>query len=938
MQIKKILLKTDLSQRYLRDYLFRFFRETKFNNNYIFVLTKVSMDDERIVRTFGQKTLLDITNKSEINNYVDQVTKYFLDHKDSYYPQINDSILICYLETNETIYTKYQRNISLNKEFDKEISEGIIAPHNIPFNTIYSSWGDIKIINHSTSIINNIKFNDNIDYIKINKLNFDQTLIKVIFKNKKYISFIDTNTRKDLDNIKRVYSENDLIVYFVQNKPFFSFDSKSFAPKFELDKDGKPTNKRTDVINSLLPTVSIKNNKFITLDTETFLDNGSFQLLSISFAYFDSCDITTNSFYRGDCSSSTNLLNSAFDELFTCKFDKSYVYIHNGSKFDLVFIVKYLLTRDDIQLYPMYKDGKFISLIIDYGKTKDNKGRIKYSYSLGIRDSMLLLPSSLEKLGKAFGVETQKDIYPYYFPNKNNLNYIGAVPEYKFFDSKKVSIIDYNNYVNRFEGKDWCLRNETINYCDKDCISLLQVINNFIYLIFNKFGVDVLECPTLPSLAFRIFRSNYLKDNTLPLIDKKLYDDLVKAYFGGHVDLYIPKGPIYPEDKKLTVNQIRKLINEKGIDLTKTLLKTIKHYDVNSLFPSAMKDFKYPTDILGKFIGDLRYISEFSHYFNDNLGIYKVKVTAPDIKNPLLPMKVNNQLLYPYGTWTGWYFSEEIKNAEKYGYSFEILGGYVFDSTDLFSNYINDLYKIKETSNKGGALYLISKLLLNSLYGKMALCPHLNDYSFTIKSDFNNKIKDDKFKERIQDWIDFDSHYLVGFKNLSNHVLTNIAVGLAVTSYSRIIMSQFKNKENLTLFYSDTDSLFVDNYLPESVVDNKKLGLYKLEAEYFIFIAIGPKVYGAMDIFGNEYTKVKGFKDKINLEILESLLDKDKSHNLTQEKWFKSMKDGNISIKLSPYDLKPNNNKRIIIYKNNKFVSTENVLVSEGNRINFKDN
>ena len=126
--------------------------------------------------------------------------------------------------------------------------------------------------------------------------------------------------------------------------------------------------------------------------------------------------------------------------------------------------------------------------------------------------------------------------------------------------------------------------------------------------------------------------------------------------------------------------------------------------------------------------------------------------------------------------------------------------------------------------------------------------------------------------------------------------------------------------------------LFIDNYLPNSFVDNKKLGLYKLEAEYLIFISIGPKVYGAMDIFGNEYTKVKGFKNKLDLENLESLLNKDTAQKLNQEKWFKSMKESKISIKMSPYDLKPNNNKRIAIYENNKFVKTENVYVSNDSR------
>jgi DNA polymerase type B, organellar and viral len=64
-------------------------------------------------------------------------------------------------------------------------------------------------------------------------------------------------------------------------------------------------------------------------------------------------------------------------------------------------------------------------------------------------------------------------------------------------------------------------------------------------------------------------------------------------------------------------------------------------------------------------------------------------------------------------------FSEEIYNAMKYGYKFEILRGYIFEKDFIFSDYIKDLYSIKENHNK--ALYLISKLLLNSLYGRFGM-------------------------------------------------------------------------------------------------------------------------------------------------------------------------------------------------------------------------
>ena len=47
------------------------------------------------------------------------------------------------------------------------------------------------------------------------------------------------------------------------------------------------------------------------------------------------------------------------------------------------------------------------------------------------------------------------------------------------------------------------------------------------------------------------------------------------------------------------------------------------------------------------------------------------------------------------GTFTTMLFSEEIKNAFKFGYKFEILSGYTFDRYNVFYKFISELYKIR---------------------------------------------------------------------------------------------------------------------------------------------------------------------------------------------------------------------------------------------------
>jgi hypothetical protein len=46
------------------------------------------------------------------------------------------------------------------------------------------------------------------------------------------------------------------------------------------------------------------------------------------------------------------------------------------------------------------------------------------------------------------------------------------------------------------------------------------------------------------------------------------------------------------------------------------------------------------------------------------------------------------------------YFSEELYNSETYGYKYDVTSGYLFDKHDVFAEFIEELYKIKEAHSK----------------------------------------------------------------------------------------------------------------------------------------------------------------------------------------------------------------------------------------------
>jgi hypothetical protein len=117
------------------------------------------------------------------------------------------------------------------------------------------------------------------------------------------------------------------------------------------------------------------------------------------------------------------------------------------------------------------------------------------------------------------------------------------------------------------------------------------------------------------------------------------------------------------------------------------------------------------------------------------------------------------------------------------------------------------------------------------------------------------------------------------FNNMTNFNIS-IAISAAITAYARIHMSVFKdpNKTHFNLFYSDTDSIVIDQPLTNDMVSNG-LGKMKLEKIFKEAVFIGPKVYGGITDKGKEIIKVKGYKNKdqftheqLKFDTLNSLL------------------------------------------------------------------
>lgn len=139
-------------------------------------------------------------------------------------------------------------------------------------------------------------------------------------------------------------------------------------------------------------------------------------------------------------------------------------------------------------------------------------------------------------------------------------------------------------------------------------------------------------------------------------------------------------------------------------------------------------------------------------------------------------------------------------------------------------------------------------------------------------------------------------------------------------------MSQFKNNKDYDLFYSDTDTIFINKPLDPAWISSTELGLMKLESISNKAVFIAPKVYGFKTVEGQEIIKVKGLKKEaiktLTLKDLEELLFRDKTLEIENTKWYRSLIEAQISIKNQIYSLKMRSNKRLLVYNNNRLILT----------------
>lgn len=540
-------------------------------------------------------------------------------------------------------------------------------------------------------------------------------------------------------------------------------------------------------------------------------------------------------------------------------------------------------------------------------------------------------------------------IFPYNFVNENNLEYIGGLPYREYFPDD-VNIFTYLSY--QIKHPIWNLREEAIKYCIQDCVVLYDILVKFSELIWDKYQVNITSYPTLSSLTYNIYLTHFLGDNKIPMITGQLFNDIKLAYTGGSTDMFIPTN-IFDKISGF----IRKIINK------------IFYYDVNSLYPFIMSKFLMPCGKMYYFEGDIynRNLVINNIIPKDVLGFFFCKVIAPEnMEHPIIQLKHEKSTLSPIGEFEAMLYSKEIENARKYGYKITVLRGYYFQKKEnLFKDYITQLYSLRKEYNKSHPMNLIAKLLMNSLYGRFGLNPNLPVTNIISNKDMDNKLSKYNENSAIVDVEPLGDHFIVSEMNtrIDNKISSllfdnniNVAIAAAVTAIARVFMSQFKNSDKFELYYTDTDSIFISaspeelNKLYPSIVGGE-LGQLKLECVIERAVFLAPKAYcfevknkddsidTTIKIKGLSASLINRLKDAniLGIDTFLSVLKKDSSQIVHQNKTIKNLSVGSLDIIEQSYSIKHNDNKRFLIYKDEVLVNTKpkTLSINQDNKNNI---
>ncbi|CAF4793707.1 unnamed protein product [Rotaria socialis] len=341
---------------------------------------------------------------------------------------------------------------------------------------------------------------------------------------------------------------------------------------------------------------------------------------------------------------------------------------------------------------------------------------------------------------------------------------------------------------------------------------------------------------------------------------------------------------------------------------------SIEYHDVTSLYSHIMRESDFPVGEWENLLGDqLPSVDELEKLLKEtpNIGLISCQILPPqDIYNPILGVKINNKLVVPIcytcaklkssvcqhpihkRALKSVFTSAEVAYALTLNY--KILNVYEFmkfERTEkIFKSFVQEFFKLKlqaegvpadmtkeeylkfyaengydldgDKCKKNKSLRLVSKILLNSVYGRFGLNAQRFKHTEIVTSRQQLwGILNDTTKYKVSEVYFGDQNCLVYYKRLDDQPKQRSTVNVAIASYIASLARLFLHKEiskfkSTDTAYHDTDSIV---HINSGDKEGHKIVCPKLPLlghftdeiggeKGLKFISIGPKCYSLKTI------------------------------------------------------------------------------------------
>lgn len=356
---------------------------------------------------------------------------------------------------------------------------------------------------------------------------------------------------------------------------------------------------------------------------------------------------------------------------------------------------------------------------------------------------------------------------------------------------------------------------------------------------------------TIASTSMTLFTNKYLKIPLFRAQEDELYE-IFESYIGGRTEVF-GRGSLWQLMRKYNVEKLY-------------------YVDINSLYPSVMRDFVYPNPNTRRVVQ-----RNTTEYINRYHGCSLVDVVSPrKLRVPFLPFRSKDKILFSLGSFTGWYTHVELREAIKLGYTITTVKKtyYYLETFEPFKDYINDLYNLRQQYKKEGNAIceLVVKLFMNSLYGKFG--QRFFDKQKTVP------VPDTSDELALMKDFTIVKQGTTEFIRLNHQVTEPSAFCIPIlasyiTSYARIRLYSYLS--NYRVVYCDTDSCISLDPIPTSL----NLGEMKFEGHLEKGFIVRSKFYGYMGVDHKgkviDSVKIKGVSIRMKCKDLDEYLHQPKT-------------------------------------------------------------